>query len=63
MFVPPNFQVAFVNFVAIFWSAYMSYMKNQKVVDDNAVDETPTIDYSPLLKTTATSYLTENSVQ
>ena len=30
MFVPPKLQVAFVNFIAIFWSAYMSYMKNQK---------------------------------
>lgn len=31
MFVPLQFQVAFVNFIAIFWNAYMSYMKNHKI--------------------------------
>jgi hypothetical protein len=37
MFVPPKLQVAFVNFIAIFWSAYMSYMKNQKVDNGTVV--------------------------
>jgi protein Mpv17 len=31
MFIPPNFQVAFVNVISIFWNTYMSYMKNHKV--------------------------------
>lgn len=31
MFIPLQFQVAFVNFIAIFWNAYMSYMKNSNV--------------------------------
>ena len=37
MFVPPKLQVAFVNFIAIFWNAYMSYMKNQKLDNGNVV--------------------------
>jgi hypothetical protein len=37
MFIPPKLQVAFVNFIAIFWSAYMSFMKNQKVDDGSVV--------------------------
>ena len=37
MFVPPRLQVAFMNFIAIFWNAYMSYMKNQKVDPDGKV--------------------------
>jgi hypothetical protein len=31
MFVPANFQVAFVNVISIFWSMYMSHMKNSKI--------------------------------
>ena len=42
MFVPPKLQVAFVNFIAIFWSAYMSYMKNH-VVDHGKVVQPPII--------------------
>ena len=33
MFIPPLYQVAFINVISIFWSTYMSYMKNQKVVE------------------------------
>ena len=28
-FVPPQFQVPFVNVISIFWGVYMSYMKNR----------------------------------
>lgn len=44
MFVPANFQVAFVNFIAIFWSAYMSYMKNHKVDPDTGKVVQPRVD-------------------
>ena len=33
MFVPPQFQVAFVNVISIFWGIFMSYMKNHKATD------------------------------
>ena len=46
MFVPPKLQVAFVNFIAIFWNAYMSYMKNQKLDNDNMVQPTLTDEVS-----------------
>jgi hypothetical protein len=33
MFIPPLYQVAFINVISVFWSTYLSYMKNHKVVE------------------------------